>query len=146
MIVHGRGLGPGVNLNTGRGSSSLYEKLTWLLRGEKIRYCEAAGDVKLTGDSDKQSLSVQECFFWLFFIKSLVLRGVNLSNAVMLLSAALEERKAFKVELLTPGGLRPKRTVCLLTPVQLVPPTKAPDIETKVLNSMLFLSLYWQGQ
>lgn len=55
----------------------------------------AAGDVKLTGGGDRHSLSVQECFFW-FFIKSLVSRGINLSNAVMLLSAVLEDRQSFQ--------------------------------------------------
>lgn len=44
--------------NTSRGSGSLYEKFISLLRGEKIRYREAAGDVKLTAGGDKQSRNV----------------------------------------------------------------------------------------
>ena len=39
-------------------AGSLYDKLICLLRGERIRYHEVEGDVKLTGDADKQSLSV----------------------------------------------------------------------------------------
>lgn len=46
-------------------AGSLYEKLICLLRGERIRHCKVEGDVKLTGDADKQSLPHK--FFIFFF-------------------------------------------------------------------------------